>query len=335
MNRRGGLGRGLAALIPTEPESTTTDTSDDPVVVTQADGPAALEPATPVADQGAATVVRELPIEAIRANAKQPRLVFDDDELIGLATSIEDMGLLQPIVVRPTEDPETFELVAGERRLRASKLVGLETIPAIVRRTEDANLLKEALVENIHRVQLNPLEEAAAYSQLLEEFGFTQEELASRIGKSRPSISNSLRLLGLPGAVQRKVAAGVLSAGHAKALLGLDDAGQQESVADKIVSEGLSVRATEELVRLKVMDDPVGTPAQTPEGQTRRSRGTLTAPALVELQENLSDALSAKVQIGMGKRSGKIAIQFRSIADLERLVGIITAGIESSATEQD
>ncbi len=309
MNRRGGLGRGLAALIPPD--------EDAPVIE--------------------ATALRQLPIDSIIANRAQPRTVFDDDELLGLAASIDDMGLLQPIVVRPTHDPNQFELVAGERRLRASKIVGLDIIPAIVRHTEDGDLLKEALVENIHRVQLNPLEEAAAYQQLLEDFGFTQEELAKRLGKSRPAISNTLRLMGLPGAVQRKLAAGVLSAGHAKALLALDDHAQQESVADKIVAEGLSVRATEELVRVRIMNEPVGTPAENPTGSAgaRRGRGTLVAPALVELQEQLSDALSAKVRIGMGKRSGKIAIQFRSIADLERLVGIVTAGIQAQVPGED
>lgn len=304
MNRRGGLGRGLAALIPGDEDMIDVDTTG---------------------------ALRNLPIDSVVPNLRQPRDVFDDDELLGLAASIEDMGLLQPIVVRPTDDPARFELIAGERRLRASKIVGLEHIPAIIRHTDDGDLLKEALVENIHRVQLNPLEEAAAYAQLLEDFGFTQEELAKRLGKSRPSISNSLRLMALPGAVQRKLAAGVLSAGHAKALLALDDPRQQEAVADKIIAEGLSVRATEELVRVRIMDEPLGTPATDPSsnGAARRGRGTLVAPALVELQEQLSDALSAKVRIGMGKRSGKIAIQFRSIADLERLVGIVTAGIEA------
>ncbi len=311
MNRRGGLGRGLAALIPEAENGASGSTAEL---------------------TGIGTTLRELPIELIVANPNQPRRVFDDEELLGLAASIEDMGILQPIVVRPMPGAETFELVAGERRLRASRIVGLEKVPAIIRHTDDSDLLKEALVENIHRVQLNPLEEAAAYKQLLEDFDFTQEELAKRLGKSRPSISNALRLMSLPAAVQRKVAAGVLTAGHAKALLALDDERQQESVADRIINEGLSVRATEELVRMKIMDEPGGVPPEAGAAPTpARRRGTLTAPALVELQEQLSDALSAKVRIGMGKRSGKVAIQFRSIADLERLVGIITAGIEADA----
>jgi ParB family chromosome partitioning protein len=309
MNRRSGLGRGLAALIPLD--------ADMDAATNQSEAP---------------TSMRELSLSAIVPNERQPRQVFDDEELLGLAASIEDMGLLQPIVVRPTSDPEMFELIAGERRLRASKIAGLETIPALIRQTEDTDLLKEALVENIHRVQLNPLEEAAAYGQLLEDFGFTQVELAKRLGKSRPAISNSLRLLGLPQAVQRKLAAGVLSAGHAKALLALDGAQEQESVADKIVSEGMSVRATEELVRIRVMNQSEHAPDQASLGANAprsNSRGTLVAPALVELQEQLSDALDAKVRIGMGKRSGKIVIQFQSISELERLVGIVTSGIEA------
>ncbi len=315
MNRRGGLGRGLAALIPEAETQGGPDGGDEAISL--------------------GTTLRELPIEQVIPNPNQPRTVFDDEELLGLAASIEDMGILQPIVVRPLGE-DRYELVAGERRLRASKIVGLERVPAIVRHTEDGDLLKEALVENIHRVQLNPLEEAAAYQQLLDDFGFTQEELAKKLGKSRPSISNALRLMSLPSAVQRKVAAGVLTAGHAKALLALDDKSQQELVADRIINEGLSVRATEELVRVKLLDEPGGGSGGGDGGgggsaPTRR-RGTITAPALVQLQEQLSDALSAKVRIGMGKRSGKVAIQFRSIADLERIVDVITAGIEADAS---
>jgi len=302
MNRRSGLGRGLAALIPPDAEL------DDGTGVRRA-------------------VLREVPIASIRPNPAQPRRVFDEEELQGLATSIMDMGILQPLVVRPVGD-EGFELVAGERRLRASRLAGLATVPVVVRHTDDADLLKEALVENIHRVQLNPLEEAAAYQQLLDDFEFTQEELARRLGKSRPAISNALRLLSLPGAVQRKVAAGVLSAGHAKALLALSGAAQQEAVAERIVSEGMSVRATEELVRAKVLDGPQ---AESHPATSRRPK--LTSPALNDLQDQLSDALMSRVRISMGKRTGNIAIQFASIADLERLVDVISAGIQSTRAD--
>jgi ParB family transcriptional regulator, chromosome partitioning protein len=297
-NRRGGLGRGLASLIPPG-----------------GDGRAQLQ---------------ELPLSAITPNPRQPRGVFDPEELEGLAASIRDMGLLQPVVVRPLGD-ERFELVAGERRLRASRMAGLTRIPAVVRATEDQDLLKEALVENIHRVQLNPLEEAAAYQQLLEDFDFTQDELARRLGKSRPTISNALRLLSLPPVVQRKVAAGVLSAGHAKAILSLEDRASQERLAERIVSEGLSVRATEEVVRVRYMGEEAET-TSTPSssGTGSRSGGRpLTVPGLVDLQEDLSDALMARVRISMGARRGKIQIDFGSVDDLERIVGVIADGLKS------
>lgn len=295
--QRRGLGRGLAALIPQEP--------------------------------GGGASFAEIPLSAIAPNPRQPRGVFDEDELEGLATSIRDIGLLQPLVVRRTGD-ERYELIAGERRLRASRIAGLTSVPAIIRDTDDRDLLKEALVENIHRVQLNPLEEAAAYQQLLEDFGVTQEELARRLGKSRPTISNGLRLLTLPPAVQRKVAAGVLSAGHAKAVLALSDKRAQESLADRIVAEGLSVRATEEAVRLRVLDEE---PASTSDSSGGGSGGSgtrqrVTAPALVELQDDLSNALQARVKISMGARRGKITVQFGSIDDLERIVGVIANGLQ-------
>jgi ParB family chromosome partitioning protein len=295
--QRRGLGRGLAALIPQEP--------------------------------GSGTVFAEIPLSAIAPNPRQPRGVFDEDELEGLATSIRDLGLLQPLVVRRTAE-DRYELIAGERRLRASRIAGLTTVPAIIRDTDDTDLLKEALVENIHRVQLNPLEEAAAYQQLLEDFGVTQEELANRLGKSRPTISNGLRLLTLPPAVQRKVAAGVLSAGHAKAVLALPDKRAQESLADRIVAEGLSVRATEEFVRLKMLDDDAGGSSSSSSGRSSSSSGRqrVTAPALVELQDDLSDALKARVKISMGARTGKLTVQFGSIDDLERIVGVIANGLQ-------
>jgi ParB family chromosome partitioning protein len=300
VNRRGGLGRGLAALIPPGEG-----------------GPAASSRAW----------MAELPIDAIEPNPRQPREVFDDEELEGLAASIRDMGLLQPVVVRPTGE-DTYELIAGERRLRASKRAGLERIPAVVRQTDDSDLLKEALVENIHRVQLNPLEEAAAYQQLLDDFDFTQEELATKLGRSRPAISNALRLLHLPPGVQRRVAAGVLSAGHAKALLGLaDDPDTMDRFATRVVAEGMSVRALEELIRLTLLE-----PGDRSRQRAQGRPGKLTAPGLVELQDDLSDALKTRVRISMGSRRGKLQVEFVSVDDLERIVGVIARGLEDGAT---
>ncbi|MEX1163602.1 MAG: ParB/RepB/Spo0J family partition protein [Nitriliruptor sp.] len=299
MNRRGGLGRGLAALIP---------------------------PGEGGAVGANRASLAEIPVDAIEPNPQQPREVFDDEELEGLAASIRDLGLLQPIVVRPTGE-DTYELVAGERRLRASKRAGLERIPAVIRHTEDSALLKEALVENIHRVQLNALEEAAAYQQLLEDFDFTQDELAQALGKSRPSISNALRLLHLPQGVQRRVAAGVLSAGHAKALLALsDDPDTMDKFATRVVAEGMSVRALEELVRLTLLE-----PADPARVRDSGKAGRLTAPGLVELQDDLSDALRARVRISMGSRRGKLQVEFQSVDDLERIVGVIARGLEEPA----
>lgn len=302
VNRRGGLGRGLAALIP-------------PGEQTRA-------------------LLEEVPIGSVVPNPRQPRGVFDEDDLEGLAQSIRDVGVLQPIVVRPLDNGQ-YELVAGERRLRASRIAGETRVPAVIRRTEDANLLKEALIENIHRVQLNPLEEGAAYQQLLEDFGVTQEELAARLGKSRPTITNAIRLLSLPAAVQRRVAAGVLSAGHAKAVLALPDRSSQEQLADRIVAEGLSVRATEEIVRMRLLDaadaadDAPGgaTGAAGTRGQAPKRR--ITAPGLIDLQDDLSDALNARVRISMGARKGAIKIEFGSVDDLERIVGTIARGLET------
>lgn len=332
MNRQSGLGRGLAALIP--PASGTA--VDDPAPETPAAPPPPQAPSdapspapdTVGDDAGAvpadtATLIEVAP-DNIVPNPRQPREVFDPEELEGLAVSLRDLGVLQPLVVRRV-DHEQYEIVAGERRWRAAQLAGLATVPVVVRHTDDTDLLKEALVENIHRVQLNPLEEAAAYEQLLQEFGVTQEELATRLGRSRPSISNSLRLLGLPPAVQRRVAAGVLTAGHAKALLAVDDPDQQAAIADRIVNEGLSVRATEEMIRLKLLDEPA---QRTPQ----RRRGP-TAPGLIELQDDLSDALEARVRITMGARKGKLAVEFASVDDLERIVGVIAAGLGRHADE--
>jgi ParB family chromosome partitioning protein len=263
----------------------------------------------------------------IARNPRQPREVFDQEEIDQLATSLLDVGVLQPLVVRPMGD-DRYELVAGERRLRAAIVAGLPTVPAIVRATEDADLLKEALVENIHRVQLNPLEEAAAYQQLLDDFGVTQEELASRLGRSRTTISNTIRLLSLPAPVQRRIAAGVITAGHAKALLSLESGAAQQRLADRVVAEGLSVRATEEAARL--LQDELGD-APSGSGRSGGGRARLQVPGLIELQDDLSDALEARVRISRGAKKGKLTVEFLSVNDLERIVGVIADGLGSPA----
>ena len=284
--RRGGLGKGLGALLATapaadpaedRPPAATDAQSEDVAETTGADAPAddtgADTPAAPPAAAVSGVRLVEIDPTEISRNPRQPREVFDQEEIDQLATSLLDVGVLQPLVVRPLGD-DRYELVAGERRMRAAIAAGLPTVPAIVRATEDADLLKEALVENIHRVQLNPLEEAAAYQQLLDDFGVTQEDLAARLGRSRPTISNTIRLLSLPAGVQRRIAAGVITAGHAKALLSLESAAAQQRLADRVVAEGLSVRATEEAARL--LQDEGG---DTPDGGGggSRSSGSPTA----------------------------------------------------------
>ncbi|AZR01328.1 ParB/RepB/Spo0J family partition protein [Trueperella pyogenes] len=259
----------------------------------------------------------EIAVNAIVPNMRQPREIFDEDELQELADSIAEVGILQPIVIRPLsapleENPQArYELIMGERRWRASQRAGKETIPAIVRHTEDSDLLRDALLENLHRANLNALEEAAAYQQLLEDFQCTQEELSRRIARSRPQISNTLRLLKLPPLVQRRVAANVLSAGHARALLGLTDPAAMERLAQRIVAEGMSVRQVEEIVALG--EDNL--PAQTP--GTRRSR---YSEELNELANRLSDRFNTRVKVNMGVRKGKIAIEFATIEDLNRIL---------------
>lgn len=255
----------------------------------------------------------EVPIHEIRENPRNPRTMFDEDELDELAESLQQVGVLQPVVVRPisvTEDGESFELVMGERRWRAARRAGLERIPAIIRETSDDDLLRDALLENLHRSQLNPLEEAAAYQQLLEDFGCTQDELAERIGRSRPQISNTLRLMRLPALVQRRLASGAISAGHARALLSLEDPALMEELAQRIVQEGLSVRAVERLVARGVQ------PATT----TRTPRRSTYDPHVVDLTSRLSNRLEAPVRIDVGKRKGKITLEFSNLEDLERLV---------------
>jgi ParB family chromosome partitioning protein len=263
----------------------------------------------------------EIPVEAIVPNPKQPRQVFDEESIEELKASIEEVGFLQPIVVRELRNASSdkqYEIVMGERRWRAAQALGREAIPAIVRETRDDAMLRDALLENIHRANLNPLEEAAAYQQLLDEFGATHEELARRIGRSRPQISNTIRLLNLPAPVQRRVAAGVLSAGHARALLGLDNSDDQENLAHRIVAEGLSVRATEELVALSVAE---GGSAKKQTAPQRRAKPH--APALSDLADRLSDRFDTRVKVDIGRRKGRITIEFATVDDLERIVGII------------
>ncbi len=261
----------------------------------------------------------EISVSSIVPNSKQPRTVFDEDALAELVGSIKEVGVLQPIVVRPRAagiggdvDAPTYELIMGERRWRATIEAGLETIPAIVRDTEDEALLRDALLENLHRSQLNPLEEAAAYQQLLDDFGCTHEELAGRIHRSRPQISNTLRLLRLPPLVQRRVAAGVLSAGHARALLGLVDGAAIERLAQRIVAEGLSVRATEEIVTLGGDGEPKPT--------QRRPRAGDRNAALDDLAARLSDRFETRVKIALGKSKGRLTVEFASVQDLNRIL---------------
>lgn len=259
--------------------------------------------------------LRSIPVADIHPNPRQPREVFDEDDMDELVASIKEVGVLQPIVVRPVDGPGPYELVMGERRWRASQRAGMQSIPAIVRHTADTALLRDALLENLHRSQLNPLEEAAAYEQLLDDFDCTQDELSGRIGRSRPQISNTLRLLKLPPLVQRRVASGVLSAGHARALLGLVDPGEMEKLAQKIVSEGLSVRATEELVSLH---DGIRQAKSKP-----RAPRTERHERLDYLANSLTDQLDTTVKITLGARKGKIAIDFASVEDLNRIMALI------------
>jgi ParB family chromosome partitioning protein len=260
--------------------------------------------------------LREIAVDDIAPNPKQPRQVFDDEALDELTHSVREFGLLQPIVVREAGDGG-YELIMGERRLRAAKAAALDTVPAIVRDTTDDALLRDALLENIHRVQLNPLEEAAAYQQLLEEFGATHEELASRIGRSRSQVTNTIRLMKLPVKVQTRVAAGVLSAGHARALLGLPSSEAMDALATRIVAEGMSVRATEEAVAVAAAEEP------TAKRRTRR----ISAPGVEDLGQRLSDVFETKVQVQIGRAKGRIVVEFGSVDDLQRIVGLMAPDI--------
>lgn len=268
----------------------------------------------------------ELPLDSITPNPRQPREVFDEDALAELVASIEEVGLLQPVVVRQL-GAGRYELIMGERRWRACREAGLDAIPAIVRATDDEKLLLDALLENLHRAQLNPLEEAAAYDQLLKDFSCTHDQLADRIGRSRPQVSNTLRLLRLSPSVQRRVAAGVLSAGHARALLSVDDAEEQDRLAHRIVAEGLSVRAVEELVTLLNTG-----PKSTPKSKGPRA-GKRVSPSLDQLAGRLSDRFETRVKVDLGQKKGKIVVEFASVEDLDRILGQLAPG-ESRVFEQ-
>jgi len=291
--KRSGLGRGLGALIPTSESSATGEAKE----LSQIPGMELIE----------------LDINSVDPNPKQPRKIFEEDAMNELAYSLREIGLLQPIVVR-AKTKNRYELIAGERRLRAAKMAQLQTIPAIVRIAEDEVMLRDALLENLHRSNLNPLEEAAAYQQLLEDFNCTQDDLAIKVGRSRPQISNTLRLLKLPTAVQKRVAAGVISAGHAKAILGLTDTYLMEQLANKIVAEGLSVRATEELVSLGFKGETEKISKKSP---------NISAPGLKDLSQRLEERLDTRVNIQIGKNKGKIIIEFATMEDLRRVIEII------------
>lgn len=333
--KRTGLGRGIGALIPT---TSSDNQANRPVDVFFPDNQgtarkAAKDAATAAADAAAAAAEPQAPSSEptpsegpqlvavpgarlaylspalIVPNANQPRTVFDEDHLAELVTSIREVGVLQPIVVRPIPgDDEQYELIMGERRLRASKEVGLDRIPAIIKDTADEDMLRDALLENLHRSELNPLEEASAYQQLLADFGITQDELANRIGRSRPQISNTIRLLKLPAAVQQRVAAGVLSAGHARAILSLTDPEAQQRLADKIVNEDLSVRAAEAAAAQ-------GVQAKKPRPIAGSRRGQLD-----EIADRLGDRLNTRVKVTLGAKKGQMVVEFATIADLNRIL---------------
>ena len=288
MAQRGGLGRGLGALIPTGAPTA---------------GPIGLQ---------------DVPLASIRPNQYQPRDRFDEEALVSLSESIRELGVLQPVLLRPADDG-SYELIAGERRWRAARRAGLQTIPAIVRAVDDVLSLEQALVENLHRTDLGPMEEAAAYQQLAEVFQLTHDEIAQRVGRSRATVSNTLRLLQLPASIQRLVQDGQLQMGHARALLGTPDRSFQEHLARRAVQEGLSVRDVEDAVRTRSgagdLDDIGSTPAS-----ARGGRGPTVRPAgLLELEELLSDHLDTRVQVTMSTRKGKVVIEFATLDDLERI----------------
>jgi ParB family chromosome partitioning protein len=292
------LGKGLGALIPTG----ATETEED-------------------------AQLRELPISQIEPNRYQPRAYFDEEQLVSLAASIRAVGVLQPVLVRPA-GPDRFELIAGERRWRAARRAGLQTIPALVRQTEDVRSLEHALVENLHRQDLNPLEEAAAYQQLIEEFDHTQEEVAERVGKSRSAVANTLRLLHLPPSIQRMLQEGQLSAGHARALLGTPDRQFQEQLARRAVSENLTVRDVEEAVRQHQAEDQPATPA------AGAAPARVRPAAVLELEGLLADLLDTRVSVALGAKRGRLVVEFATLDDLERIYRVM-AGSEVSEDDAD
>jgi ParB family chromosome partitioning protein len=310
--RRGGLGRGLAALIPTGPDAL--DIRFPPRSPTRP-----VEPGTDHTQSTPGALYREIDVRAVHPNAQQPRTTFDEEALAELEHSIREFGLLQPVVVRESS-PGSYELVMGERRWRAAQRAGLQRLPAIIRQTSDDAMLRDALLENIHRVQLNPLDEAAAYEQLLVEFGVTHTELADRLGRSRPVVTNTIRLLKLPVSVQRRVAAGVLSAGHARALLGLEELDRQEELAARVIAEGMSVRATEEAVVLLRREAPA-------KDKPVRRR-PIQDPGIQALAASLSDAFDTRVKVELGQRKGRIVVEFGSAADLERIAELMRSTSE-------
>ena len=337
--KRRGLGRGLGALIPPGVSVTRPDRPVDVFFAGRRLGPEPTEgdpdhPDTdPLSKPDVSRETNLVPVPGVRfaeialdrivPNPRQPRQVFDEDEMAELAHSVREVGVLQPVVVRPvpgTADDvggERFELIMGERRWRASQLADVGYVPAIIRETAEDDLLRDALLENLHRSELNALEEAAAYAQLLDDFGCTHDELARRIGRSRPQISNTIRLLKLPAPVQRRVAAGVLSAGHARALLGLDDAAAIERLAQRVVAEGMSVRSVEEVVALGGDQAPVPRP--------RRPRAGGRHPQMDEVAARLSDRLDTRVSIALGRNKGKLTVEFASVEDLNRILAVLEA----------
>lgn len=303
MARRSGLGKGLGALIPTE------------VVTTQA------------------SALREVPVTSISPNPLQPRTHFDEESMASLASSIRELGVLQPVLVREAVEGE-YELIAGERRWRAARRAGLQTMPVLIQSASDVGSLEQALVENLHREDLNALEEAAAYQQLVDDFGYTHEQVAARVGKSRTAVTNTLRLLQLPAGVQRALADGLLSAGHARALLGTPDRNFQEEMAKRAIAEGLTVRALEEAVRKHVQDessspdqsDVGGMPPSTAPSERRLEavppeppRRRLAAPGVLELEDLLSTHLNTRVKVDMGSKRGRVVVDFATLEDLERI----------------
>ncbi len=315
MARRSGLGKGLGALIPTEV----------------------------VGDR--ASALREVPISSVRPNALQPRTYFEEEAMASLAASIQELGVLQPVLVRAVDGEESYELIAGERRWRAARRAGLQTIPVLVKSdTADVHSLEQALVENLHREDLNPLEEAAAYQQLIDEFGFTHEQVATRVGKSRAAVTNTLRLLQLPSGVQRSLADGTISAGHARALLGTPDRTLQEALVHRIVAEGLTVRAVEEAVRAE-QELEAGTAAAEPDpgpasgttsGTTSRTVPVrrLPEPGVLELEELLSSHLNTRVKVELRNRRGRLVVDFATLEDLERIYRAMVEGERQDLLDQ-